>query len=104
MSSATPLIATNAGGVPELIDHGIDGYLVAPSDPHLLSEAIKMIALKPELAKALAKAGRRKVEKFFRSEVSAVELSDLLSRYVNLKADQGDSKASEHSNRASIVE
>ena len=85
MSTATPVIATDAGGVPELIDHGIDGYLVAPRDPRLLSEAIRMIAFRPELAQAFASAGRRKIETSFKSDRSALELKRLLTRC--LKAD-----------------
>ena len=33
LSCATPVVGTNRGGVPELIDHGIDGYLVSPETP-----------------------------------------------------------------------
>lgn len=32
MASEVPVIATNAGGVPEVVEHGVDGYLVEPGD------------------------------------------------------------------------
>lgn len=32
MACEVPVIATNVGGVPEVVEHGIDGYLVAPGD------------------------------------------------------------------------
>jgi N-acetyl-alpha-D-glucosaminyl L-malate synthase BshA len=32
MACEVPVIATNVGGVPEVIRHGVDGYLVAPRD------------------------------------------------------------------------
>ena len=32
MASEVPVIATNAGGIPEVIEHGVDGYLVEPGD------------------------------------------------------------------------
>jgi N-acetyl-alpha-D-glucosaminyl L-malate synthase BshA len=32
MACEVPVIATNAGGVPEVVEHGVDGYLVEPGD------------------------------------------------------------------------
>lgn len=32
MACEVPVIATNVGGVPEVVTHGVDGYLVAPRD------------------------------------------------------------------------
>jgi L-malate glycosyltransferase len=32
MACEVPVIATNAGGVPEVVEHGVDGYLVEPGE------------------------------------------------------------------------
>ncbi len=32
MACEVPVIATNVGGVPEVVEHGVDGYLVEPED------------------------------------------------------------------------
>ena len=32
MACEVPVIATNAGGIPEVVEHGVDGYLVEPGD------------------------------------------------------------------------
>src|SRR5207245_8478429 len=32
MACEVPVIATNVGGVPEVLEHGVDGYLVEPGD------------------------------------------------------------------------
>src|SRR5258707_630399 len=32
MACEVPVVATNAGGVPDVVEHGVDGYLVTPRD------------------------------------------------------------------------
>ena len=82
LSCGVPVVATNLGGVPELIDHGIDGYLVSPKDPHVLAEAIRRVASDPVMARAFSNAGRVKIETSFRSDISAVELKRLIESCV----------------------
>jgi glycosyltransferase involved in cell wall biosynthesis len=43
MACGTPVIATRVGGIPELVDEGVTGLLVSPSDPDELAEAIIML-------------------------------------------------------------
>ena len=82
LSCATPVVATNRGGVPELIDHGVDGYLVSPEDPKILADAIRRVACDETMANAFSAAGRAKVEKSFRSDISARELKRLMETCV----------------------
>jgi colanic acid/amylovoran biosynthesis glycosyltransferase len=78
MSCETPVLATNAGGVPEMIEHGVDGILVPPKDPSALAQAIMHLANNPILAERLSGAARTKVVQRFSSNMSASELSRLL--------------------------
>lgn len=61
MACETPTIGTNAGGVPELIRHGVDGIMVDPKSPKALAAAIELIANSPEDAMRLGKAGRARI-------------------------------------------
>ena len=36
-----PVIVTDVGGIPEVVDEGKTGYIVPPKDPHALAEAVK---------------------------------------------------------------
>ena len=83
LSCETPVIATNLGGVPELIDHGVDGCLVSPLDPKTLAEAIKYLAQNPLLAMRFSVSGRPKIEQRFNSDLSALELKRLLEQMSN---------------------
>jgi colanic acid/amylovoran biosynthesis glycosyltransferase len=78
LSCETPVIATNLGGVTELIDHGVDGFLVAPKDPDSLAAAIKYVADNRFLAKQFSAAGRSKILRRFNCDVSAMELKRLI--------------------------
>jgi glycosyltransferase involved in cell wall biosynthesis len=59
--NGVPVIGANAGGVPEVITDGVDGYLVEFGDVSALANRIELLLRRPEAAHALAEAGRRKV-------------------------------------------
>jgi glycosyltransferase involved in cell wall biosynthesis len=50
MAAGCALIATDIGGNPELVDDGISGFLVPPSDPAALAAAMARYIADPELA------------------------------------------------------
>jgi glycosyltransferase involved in cell wall biosynthesis len=78
MSCETPVLATNAGGVPELVEHGVDGFLVPPNDPGALAHAIHYLANNPSLVEQISASGRLKIVQRFNSNVSAGTLKRLL--------------------------
>ena len=89
MAMEVPVVATRLGGVPELVNEGRDGLLVAPERSDLLAGAIERVARDPELAEGLAVAGRRKVEESFQSTRSAA----VLARHLRSAADSDQQPA-----------
>lgn len=65
MSCALPVVATRVGGLPELVEEGMTGRLVAVSDPTSLSEALRSYIDEPLLIERHGRAGRRRVEEQF---------------------------------------
>ena len=49
MGKALPVIATRVGGVPDLVEHGNNGWLVAPGNVAELAEALQRLVRDPEL-------------------------------------------------------
>jgi glycosyltransferase involved in cell wall biosynthesis len=78
MAMRAPVVVTGAGGVPELVDDGVDGLLVPPQQPKTLAEKLEALARDPKEAARLGEAGRRKVETQFSSERSADMLAKML--------------------------
>jgi glycosyltransferase involved in cell wall biosynthesis len=57
MALRRPVVATNVGGVPEMVEHGVTGLLVPPRDPVALGAAIARLLTDHPLADMLARAG-----------------------------------------------
>jgi glycosyltransferase involved in cell wall biosynthesis len=66
---AKPVVATNVGGVPEVVENGVSGLLVPPKRPDLLAEAIQRLLGSPHLMKTMGKAGHEKVKNEFSFEI-----------------------------------
>jgi len=71
MAMECPTVATNGGGVRELIESGNNGLLVDPENPMQLADAIEQLALDPALSCHIGQQGRQTVEQSFHSGVSA---------------------------------
>lgn len=59
-----PVVASNTGGIPEIISHQNDGLLVEPKDYRGLAQAIIDLLTDSDLAARLVAQGREKVKRF----------------------------------------
>lgn len=75
----TPVVGTAVEGVPELVTDGETGLLVPPRNPEALAQAILRIVENPTRARAMARAGRKRVEALFSTRVK-VERTEALYR------------------------
>jgi glycosyltransferase involved in cell wall biosynthesis len=75
MALSRPVVASNVGGIPEMIEDGVTGLLVPPHDPEALAAAIIRLLRDHPLADTLGRAGHDLVHERFCIElmVDAVE-------------------------------
>jgi colanic acid/amylovoran biosynthesis glycosyltransferase len=62
MAAGVPVIGTNHSGIPEIIEDGVNGYMVAERDPEGLAERIRWLAGNPRVWPSLVAAGRKRAE------------------------------------------
>lgn len=77
LASARPVIATQVAGVGELVEDGINGFLVPPGDTSALAERIGRIADHPDLRAQMGMAGREKVKAEFDIRQEAARIGAL---------------------------
>ena len=77
MASSKPVIATQVAGVPELVEDGINGYLVPPGDAETLAQRMIDLAHDADLRQRMGTAGKKKVRLAFNIETEAARLYSL---------------------------
>ncbi|SRR6266568_2494576 len=65
MAEGLPIIASNVGGLPELVETGLTGYLVPPSNVEALAESLRHLILDPKRRQAMGAAGQNRARKHF---------------------------------------
>jgi glycosyltransferase involved in cell wall biosynthesis len=83
MEAARPVVATRVGGVPDLIDDGIQGLLVGPQDPAAFADAVAQLLRDPDRARQMGERGRERRRTEFDIDVMVRRLEAL---YEELRA------------------
>ncbi len=89
MASSLPVIATNVGGIPELIRHGHNGLLVPPGDAPALADAIRRLNDHPEEARAMGRRSRALMQEKFTLERKIAETEALCHALLGRRPDDG---------------
>lgn len=69
MACGLPIVSTNVGGLPYLLEDGEDALLVPPNDHEAMAAAVRRLLTEPGLAATLSRNARRKAESFDWSNV-----------------------------------
>ncbi len=64
MAAEKPVIASNVGGIPDLVKHGRNGLLVPPGDSEVLADSILQLIRNPDEAKKMGRSGKDRCVRF----------------------------------------
>jgi glycosyltransferase involved in cell wall biosynthesis len=79
MASGVPVVATRVTGIPEAVEEGRTGRLLAPGHPEALAEALEELLTNPGLRRTMGAAGRKRAEELFDQRRNVALLASLLS-------------------------
>ncbi len=77
MACGLPVVSTSAGGIGELVAHGVNGFLTAPGDVADIETQISRLADSPALRQQMGAAARRTVESGYDVNAAAEQLHEI---------------------------
>jgi glycosyltransferase involved in cell wall biosynthesis len=87
MAMGRPVVATDAGGVPELVAHGETGLLTPSGDEEALTKALLRLLSAPEIRREMGDAGRRRARQRFDQDAQVLKLETYLERLGGWRAE-----------------
>jgi glycosyltransferase involved in cell wall biosynthesis len=85
MCLAKAIIASDLGGIPELVENGVNGYLIPPGDPDYLSEKLEVLINNRGLRNRMGSEGRRKFEENFDADTMIKNVEELYDSLLERK-------------------
>lgn len=85
MACARPVITTNISSMPEIVDDGRTGYLIAPGEAHALAEYAVALLHDQSLRERMGEAARKRVVEHFSHDKMIDRLEELFKREVKQK-------------------
>lgn len=77
-----PVVVSDVGGLPEVIDHGVTGFVVPSGDVKSAAEALKKLVLHPDLRLQMGRAGRERVERLYNWDKNVDEMAEWYSKII----------------------
>jgi N-acetyl-alpha-D-glucosaminyl L-malate synthase BshA len=85
MACEIPVVATRTGGIPEVVTHGVNGYLAAVGDVETLSRHAIELGLDKDLRVSMGKAGRKIAETSFHPNQIVPQYEALYEEAIRLR-------------------
>jgi glycosyltransferase involved in cell wall biosynthesis len=103
MACGAPVLAAVSGGIPELIKHGQNGWLVPQGDEQRLTAALVELGGRPELRRQLAEQGKTHMAATFSADRLLVQLHDFYDSFSDSRLAPNESAATAHTEAAKFA-
>lgn len=88
MADGLPVVSTNVGGIPEIVEHGRTGLLGPPGDSVLLAEHLKKLLTDPGERRRMGQAGYARARERFSRESMVFAVEEVYERLLSCRAAQ----------------
>jgi len=82
MSASLPVVSTYEGGIPDIVDEGVTGYLVAQRDVKELAEKLGTLIVDEKVRRKMGEAARSKFVSEFKQEIFESRLKNILNEFL----------------------
>lgn len=86
MAAGCACVATNSGPIPEIVRHGIDGWLVPVADSESLAEAVCALLADPARREALGQAAKESALARFQPQAAADRLTEIYKSILTIRS------------------
>lgn len=86
LASGLPVVGTETAAIPEIIQDGVNGFLVETNAPEPLADQVQVLLERPDLREKFGCEGRRRVEQDFNLDRKVEKLRDLIIHHVPSKS------------------
>ncbi len=80
-----PVVVSDAGGLPEVVDDGVTGFVVERKNSYAASKALEILVLDEELRVRMGVAGRKRVEKLYKWKDNVDMMVDIYKNILEMK-------------------
>jgi len=80
-----PVVATNVGGIPDIIINGENGFLVPPNDIESMSKMLKILIEEPLVRKQMGEQGKIIAQKHFDANRLTQDIDNLYKHFLQIK-------------------
>ncbi len=84
MRASLPIITTPVGGIPDMIEHGVNGLLISPGKPEEIAESILRLVDDPFLRRSLGKTAHEVFRKRYSTSSAIREIARIYKKLENM--------------------
>jgi glycosyltransferase involved in cell wall biosynthesis len=85
MQFSLPVISTLEGGIPDIVEDGVTGFLVPQKNAEVLAEKLEILIKNPVLRNKMGTEGRTKFENKFTLSVFENRLKEILNTILKVE-------------------